>query len=124
MSFSFKKIKAPSRGLLSMHPFVDVLEGRSLFTATAHETVLAIESTVDAAPPEHAISPWSSTTMGSEAVDVVEAPATALARQTTPHQFELKPETTHSSFSSSTIGDGAWALFGNALHDRRGRFES
>ncbi len=123
MSFSLKKIKAPTRGLLSMHPFVDVLEGRSLFTATAHDTVLAIECTIDAAPPEHAVSPWSNQTIGGEAVDVVEAPATALARQTAPHHFELKPET-HSSFSDSTIGDGGWALFGNALHDRRGRFES
>lgn len=50
-------------------------------------------------------------------------PATTLARQTTPHQFELKPETNGATFSESSIDDTPWALFGNALHDRRGRFE-
>jgi hypothetical protein len=35
---------------------------------------------------------------------------------------ELRPGTTGAAFGERTIGDAPWALFGNALHDRRGRF--
>lgn len=124
MSFSAKRIKTPSRGLLSMHPFVDVLEGRNLFTATAHDGLLDIGQLVDGPASDHAVSPWSNTTIGDAAGDdAIVDPAVALARQTTPHQFGLKPETSGAPFSDRTIGDSPWALFGNALHDRRGKFD-
>ena len=108
-----------------MHPFVDVLEGRSLFTASAHDGVLDIKQFVDVPASDHATSPWSNTAIGgADDAEIIVDPATALARQTTPHQFELKPETSGAPFSESSIDDTPWALFGNALHDRRGRFES
>lgn len=124
MSFSVKRIKTPSKGLLSMHPFVDVLEGRNLFTAVAHDGNLEIAQLVDGPASEHVTSPWSNTAIADTADDdvIVDAGA-ALARQTTPHHFELKPETSDAPFSDRTIADTPWALFGNALHDRRGRFE-
>ena len=124
MSFSLKRIKTPTRGLLSMHPFVDVLEGRSLFTAAAHDGLLEIKQVVDVPSSEHSLSPWSSTSIGTDlSADVIEDPALELARQTSPHQFELKPDTTDAAFSTAAIDDSPWALFGNALHDRRGRYE-
>lgn len=124
MSFSLKRIKAPSKGLLSMHPFVDVLEGRNLFTGSAHDGILDVQQVVDARSSEVRAMPWSANTIADETdAIVVDSPATALVRQTTPHQFELKPETSGTAFSESSIDDTPWALFGNALHDRRGTFE-
>lgn len=126
MYFSGRRIKTPEQGLLAMYPFVDVLEGRSLFTATALDGVLCIQETIDAAPGEEAISPWS-TLLIDQTGDAQDASADAddlgrLISQTTPGHIELKPETSQATFGDTQIGDTGESLFGNALHDRRGRF--
>src|SRR2546423_5492322 len=118
MFSSGRRIKAPERGLLAMHPFVDVLEGRSLFTATAHDGVMNVTAVIDAAPSDDAASPWSSEPI------VARTPAeganqTGLRRllaDTTPARIELKPQTSGLAFAAdTTIGDTALTLFGNAL---------
>jgi hypothetical protein len=125
MLFSARRIKTPERGLLAMHPFVDVLEGRSLFTASAVDGVLAVDAVVDVPNRDSAASPWS-----TEPIDA--APATdgplddtdVLIARTTPGAVVLKPNTTGSAFSSErTIGDTDETLFGNVVWDRRGRYE-
>jgi len=124
MAFSLKRIKRPACGLLAMHPFVDVLEGRDLFTATAHDGMLDVCHFIDGPVSAHAQSPWSEL----EVVDAEEAadpdPTTALALRTASHQFELKASASDSTFCASVIDDSPWALFGNALHDRRGPHQS
>lgn len=117
-----RRIKAPQRGLLTLHPLVDVLEGRSLFTATAHDGVLAVESVVVAPPPAATLSPWSARAIRTAESAAAEDPVTAVAGRGTPAVVELRPETTGATFGATTIGDSPWALFGNALHDRRGSF--
>lgn len=124
MAFSRKRIKTPEHGLLALHPFVDVLEGRSLFTATAHDSVLDIQQLVDRPTSDYAISAWSNSSITAASSDTVDDAGTALARRTTPHQFELKAETADAPFSTLAIDDTPWSLFGHGLHDRRGRFES
>ena len=126
MFSSVRRIKAPERGLLAMHPFVDVLEGRSLFTATAHDGVMDVTLVVDATPAEEGASPWSNEPI--TAADSYEQPGDAglgqLLAETTPGRIELKPQTSGSAFAAdTTIGDSEWTLFGNALHDRRGQHD-
>lgn len=127
--FSGRRIAAPERGLLAMHPFVDVLEGRSLFTATAHDGVLDVTAVVDAPPGEAAASPWSVLPVSADAqggppqVDAADGLGTLLAA-TTPPRIELRPGTAGSAFAGEvTIGDSPATLFGHGLHDRRGRDE-
>jgi hypothetical protein len=126
MFSSVRRIKAPERGLLAMHPFVDVLEGRSLFTATAHDGVMDVTLVLDASPAEDAVSPWSNEPItAGESIDTPEDGALSqLLAQTTPGRIELKPQTSGSAFAAdTTIGDTAWTLFGNALWDRRGQHD-
>jgi hypothetical protein len=132
--FSGRRIKTPERGLLALHPFVDVLEGRSLFTATAHDGVMDVTAVVDAPAGEGTPTPWS-----TEYIDQRSAAATAageaaaagtgglgeLLVATTPGRIELEFGTSGSAFSfAGTIGDTSQTLFGNALWDRRGRVDA
>jgi hypothetical protein len=127
LSFSGRRIKTPERGLLAMHPFVDVLEGRSLFTATAHDGVLDVTAVADAPAGEATEASWS-----TEYIDGESAAAAAdddglagLLAATTPSRIELDAETTGSAFADAgPIGDTGQTLFGNIQWDRRGRAES
>src|SRR5688572_17030223 len=108
MFSSGRRIKAPERGLLAIHPFVDVLEGRSLFTATAHDGVMDVTGVVDVPGADEAISPWSNEPIVSGAAEseVDEAGVGRLLATTTPPQIELKPQTSGSAFAAdTTIGD-------------------
>ncbi|HEX8912582.1 MAG TPA: hypothetical protein VF796_09515 [Humisphaera sp.] len=124
--FSGRRIKAPERGLLAMHPFVDVLEGRSLFSAVAHDGVVDVDAVVDVPAREGAGSPWSTRAIGSgAAVEADDDDGTAaLVVRTTPGQVEVKPATPGSAFASGrTIGDTNQTLFENVVWDRRGKLE-
>jgi hypothetical protein len=122
MQFSGRRIRTPEQGLLAMHPFVDALEGRSLFTATVHAGVLHVEAVVDVPARAELASPWSTQEIAPAATPPDDEPR-ELSEATTPDVIELKPGTTGSAFADTTIGDTTRTLFGNVLHDRRGRFE-
>ena len=121
--FSGKRIKTPERGLLSMHPLVDVLEGRSLFTGAAHDGVVDIEAVIEAPASPRGRSPWSVQTIEPKAV-VDAPPTTDLAIRHAPGQIQVKPTATGSAFGDETvIGDSDQTLFANVIWDRRGRFD-
>jgi hypothetical protein len=123
-TFSGRRIKKPEQGLLAMHPFADVLEGRSMFTATLHDGMLDVTAVVDAAPGED--SPWSNEPVVAEDLSAEDAAGSLgqFLANTTPGHIALKSGTVGSVFASDTlIGDSASTLFGNAFHDRRGRFD-
>src|SRR4051812_34696 len=58
MTFSSSQIDTPSRGVFAMHPFVDVLEGRSFLCAPGHKGVFAVDPTAGgaAAGEEHSLA--------------------------------------------------------------------
>jgi hypothetical protein len=122
MQFSGRRIRTPEQGLLAMHPFVDALEGRSLFTATLHAGVLHVEAVVDVPARAELTSPWSTQQIAPAAGPPDDEPRDLL-EVTTPDVIELKPGTTGSAFADTMIGDTTRTLFGNALHDRRGRYD-
>ena len=131
LAFSGRRIKSPERGLLSMHPFVDVLEGRSLFTATAHAGAMEVTAVVDVRQTDDTGNPWSAeyiapTGEASNESDPFDAgTAAGLVAATTPGRIDLEVGTTGSAFAvAGPIGDTDQTLFGNALWDRRGRGES
>src|SRR3954447_20740259 len=71
--FSGRRIKRPEQGLLSMHPFVDVLEGRNLFTATLHDGALHVTAVIDAPANEDGPSPWSDEPITSQELSADDA---------------------------------------------------
>lgn len=125
-NFSGRRIKRPEQGLLALHPFVDVLEGRNLFTATLHDGTLNVTAVIDAPAADDTPSFWSDQpiTTGDAATDEAAGGLHELLTTTTPGHIALAHGVTGSAFASDTlIGDNDSTLFGNALYDRRGRFD-
>jgi hypothetical protein len=124
--FSGRRIKRPEKGLLSMHPFVDVLEGRNLFTATLQDGVLNVHAVIDAPASDDTPSFWSQEPITADDLSADDSGGglSELLATTTPNVIELGHGVAASAFATDTIiGDDAQTLFGNALYDRRGRFE-
>ena len=121
--FSAKKIKTPDRGLLAMHPFVDALEGRSLFTATAHDGLLEVAQVQQVGPGTTYQSPWSEHAI-APAADALPCPVTTLARLNAPARIEIQSAPSATTFSEGNcIGDGQQTLFENVNWDRRKAWE-
>lgn len=123
MVFSSRQINTPSRGVFSMHPFVDVLEGRSFLCATVHEGVFAVEA-LDAtsAPRPAAAEATPAETDGLRAVefDAGAARPGLLLSDGAPAHVVVGVGDDEGVFSTAPITGGDETLFANVFRDRRG----
>lgn len=135
MTFSSNRIQGPKQGLLAVHPFVDVLEGRELFCVAFNGIVVPGHAegadlppaNAAAAPAELAAPAYGvdGATFFSNGAQVVAPARPAPANDYLPAVIQGKArEAKAGPFSARSIEDDAAALFNNVFHDRRGRSEA
>lgn len=106
--FSARRIATPGKGILALHPLVDVLEGRRFMSASVHDGVLTIDADDDD-QSLHADAPRNEMPLHGDRVDDDGAPEMVVM------------DDAASVFSDRSIDASAEVMFSNLFHNRRGR---